>query len=66
MTTPTELNEGHKHEILDRVHVELSNLENNIGAHPYMLMNKEATTLYEQAQEKLAELYQLIGSGIED
>ena len=50
------------HEALDRTHVLLTHLENALGDHPVILKEPQAYTLYEQSVEKLAELYQFLGT----
>ena len=61
-----EINDGHYLELLDRLHVAGSNIETHIRQHPLTEMldgrGHRAVLLIDDALEKIAEAYQLIGS----
>jgi hypothetical protein len=56
------INPGHYLELMDRLHVVLCTVNDHIFYHPISLQNKEVAILVENAIEKLAEAYQLVGS----
>ncbi len=56
------LNEGHYHEMLDRLHVVCSNIEDHLLQHPVCKVDKEITVLVDEALNKLAEAYQITGN----
>jgi len=55
------LNRGHYFEVLDRVHVASSHLEEHVGKHPVVRRHTELGAIYDRAAEALAELYQAVG-----
>jgi hypothetical protein len=55
------MNEGHYFEAMDRASVAIDYLYQFIGSHPVLKKHKEARQIYEQAEEKLGELYQELG-----
>ncbi len=58
---PFALNPGHCFELLDRTSVAESYLEMALGGSPVLAKHPELQALYDQACEKLAELYQAVG-----
>ncbi len=56
------VNPGHYLELMDRLHVVLCTINDHVFYHPLTLQNKEVAILVENAIEKLAEAYQLVGS----
>lgn len=56
------LDQFHYHEAIDRIHIQLSNLDNSLGGHPVIEANPELKKLYEESLDKLSELYQKIGN----
>ena len=59
------LNKGHYFEVVDRLHVILSNLEDFIYIHPAVARDAKAAKKVDKAMELLADVYQIIGSKIE-
>ena len=56
-----QLNDGHIHEAIDRIHVSIEYLESFIAEHPLIHSVAEFREEVERASEILAELYQKIG-----
>jgi hypothetical protein len=54
-------NEFHKHEVLDRLHIQQCNLEEHLLTHPFVEQTPELKTLIEEAQNALGKAYQLAG-----
>jgi|TARA_B110000908_G_C10187174_1_gene418555 hypothetical protein len=57
-----ELDDLHYHEVLDRIHVIMSVVDNNLIQHPVLKLETEVKDLVDEAQTKLWEAYQLIGN----
>jgi len=55
------INEGHYLELMDRASVGLDYLVEFVGNHPVLRKNAELRSLFEQAENALAELYQVAG-----
>jgi len=56
------INPGHYLELMDRLHVVLSTINDHIFYHPLTMQEADIATLVEQAMEKLADAYQLVGN----
>lgn len=56
-----KLDKYHYHELLDRLHVIMSNIDTHLTQHPVLELETEVNNLVEEAQTKLWEAYQLIG-----
>jgi hypothetical protein len=57
-----EINPGHYLELMDRLHVVLSTLNDHIFYHPLTIKEADVAILVEEAMDKLAEAYQLVGN----
>jgi hypothetical protein len=57
-----EINEGHYLELMDRLHVVNSTIEDHITTHPLTNSLPEVKKLIEEAQTRLMDAYQLVGS----
>ena len=56
------LDKYHYHEVLDRTHVIMSNINTHLTEHPVLELETEINNLVVEAQAKLWEAYQLMGS----
>jgi hypothetical protein len=56
-----KLDKYHYHELLDRLHVIMSNIDTHLTQHPVLELETEVNNLVEEAQTTLWEAYQLIG-----
>ncbi len=56
-----EINNGHYFEALDRASVAIDYIYQFVGSHPVLKKHKKAKEIYDQAEEKLGELYQELG-----
>ncbi len=54
-----EINSGHYFELMDRTYVALEHWIEFIGNHPVVKKNEEVLSIFEKAEDALAELYQL-------
>ena len=57
-----ELNSGHYLELMDRLHVVNCTIEDHITTHPLTDSLPEVKKLIEEAQTRLMDAYQLVGS----
>ena len=57
-----EINDGHFLELMDRLHVVNCTIEDHITTHPLTNSLPEVKKLIEDAQDKLATAYQIVGS----
>lgn len=57
-----EINDGHYLELMDRLHVVNCTIEDHITTHPLTTSLPEVKKLIEEAQDKLSEAYQIVGS----
>lgn len=57
-----EINDGHYLELMDRLHVVNCIIEDHILDHPLTNTYSEVKELIEEAQSKLYQAYQIIGS----
>lgn len=55
------IDDFHKHEVLDRLHVLRSNLYEHLESHPFMLHYPEIKNVIDIADTYLEEAYQLVG-----
>ena len=56
------INKGHYLELMDRLHVTMSMIDEHILTHPLALNEKDIQKKVEKAQHKLWEAYQLVGN----
>ena len=56
-----EINEGHYLELMDRLHVAMSTINDHILEHPLAEQQKEIQSLVEDAISNLWDAYQLVG-----
>ena len=56
-----EINDGHYHEMLDRLHVQMSVLEEHVLSHPVADKHKEVKRLIIRAIVTLVQAYQITG-----
>ena len=59
-----EINEGHYLELMDRLHVINSTIEDHIFTHPLTNTLPEVKLLIGEAQMKLMKAYQMVGSRV--
>lgn len=57
-----EINDGHFLELMDRLHVVNCMIEDHITTHPLTTSLPEVKNLVEEAQTRLMEAYQKVGS----
>lgn len=57
-----EINDGHYLELMDRLHVVNCTIEDHITTHPLTTSLPEVKELIEEAQSRLMEAYQKVGS----
>lgn len=55
-------NSGYCHEVLDRLHVQMSVIDDHILTHPLVGIDKEVHDLISEALGKLMDAYQMVGS----
>lgn len=56
-----EINPGHYSELLDRAHIASAYLQMALGGHPVLARHPRLMALYEEAVDKLEDLYQGVG-----
>ena len=56
-----EINHGHYFEALDRASVAVDYIYQFLGSHPVLRKHEKVKAIYEQAEQKLGELYQELG-----
>jgi hypothetical protein len=56
------INDGHYLELMDRTHVACCMVSDHLVEHPLSIADVEIRTVLEEALNKLAEAYQIIGS----
>lgn len=59
-----KLNEGHYHELLDRLHVQMSIIEEHLEKHPVSEHHNKIKKLIIQSRNKLANAYLATGVGL--
>ena len=57
-----ELDKFHYHEMLDRLHVVMSMIDDHLQQHPVAKIETKIKDLISEAQDKLWEVYQLTGN----
>lgn len=57
-----EIDQFHKHEALDRTYMILCIAEQHLRNHPFIQQDEEIKKLLDDGLDKLAEMYQLIGT----
>ena len=57
-----KINKGHYLELMDRLHVQLCNIEDHLLNHPLTEKEERVKTLIEVASGLLAEAYQVVGN----
>jgi hypothetical protein len=62
MAKKIKLDKYHYHEMLDRLHVVMSMVDDHLQQHPVAKIELEIKDLISEAQDKLAEAYQLVGN----
>jgi len=62
MSQKPELDQFHYHEMLDRLHVIMSMIDDHLQQHPVAKIETEVKDLISQAQDKLWEAYQITGN----
>ncbi len=65
MNENPDINEFSHFEAMDRSWVVIDLLHNILGEHPVLESDEKAKKLYEEAQEKLGDLYQRLGNLLE-
>lgn len=61
-----EINDGHYLEVMDRLYVVMSTLNDHLSEHPLVKQEEEIYNLVESAISNLWEAYQLVGGKIND
>lgn len=61
MPNKPKLDEYHYHEILDRLVIVMNMVDDVLIQHPVLKLDKEPSNLVEEAQNLLAQAYQLVG-----
>lgn len=56
-----EVNSGHYLELMDRIHISVSTINDHIFQHPLAENHKEIQSLIENSMRKLLKAYQLVG-----
>jgi len=62
MSKKPKLDKFHYHEMLDRLHVIQSIIDDHLQQHPVAKIETDVKELISEAQDKLSEAYQIIGS----
>lgn len=62
MKLKDKLNPGHYHEMMDRLHVLMSTLDDHILQHPVAKVDKELNSYLNNALEELWQAYQRVGN----
>jgi len=61
MSAPTNIDASHYFELLDRAHVASNYVQMALGDHPVLSKHPELMAIYEDAVDRLEELYQAVG-----
>lgn len=59
--TTRGVNPDHYHELLDRTHIASSYVQMALGEHPLLVRHPELMAIYEDAVDRLEDLYQAVG-----
>jgi hypothetical protein len=62
MSSNPKLDKFHYHEMLDRLHVTLCMIDDHLIQHPVAELEIDIKDLISEAQDKLAEAYQITGN----
>jgi hypothetical protein len=66
MAIDIEINDGHYLELMDRLHILMSTLDDHILNHPLTDVNEDIKEKLEEALTLLWETYQIVGNKIPD
>jgi hypothetical protein len=66
MENEIEINDGHYLELMDRLHIIMSNLDDHCVEHPLVEQNQDIKLKIEDAISSLWDAYQLVGNKIPD
>ena len=66
MEDKVEINDGHYLELMDRLHIVMSNIDDHILNHPLTDINEDVKSKIDESLTLLFEAYQLIGNKIPD
>lgn len=61
-----EINDGHYLELMDRLHIVMSNIDDHILNHPLTEINEDVKSKIDESLTLLFEVYQMIGNKIPD
>jgi hypothetical protein len=62
MKLKDKLNPGHYHEIMDRLHIIMENINDHLIQHPVAKVDKKVNSHLNKALEELWEAYQVTGN----
>jgi hypothetical protein len=62
MKLKDKLNPGHYHEMMDRLHIIMENINDHLIQHPVAKVDKKVNSHLNKALEELWEAYQLTGN----
>jgi len=62
MSKKIKLDKFHYHEMLDRLHVIQCTIDDHLQQHPVAKIETDVKDLISEAQDKLFEAYQIVGS----
>ncbi len=60
--SPEPLNPGHYFELLDRAHIACNYVDMAMGDHPVLKKHPELQAIYDEAIDRLSNLYQAVGA----
>jgi hypothetical protein len=66
MEDKVEINNGHYLELMDRLHVVMSSIDDHILTHPLTEANEDVYEIVEEAMGLLFYAYQMVGNKIPD
>ena len=61
-----EINDGHYLELMDRLHIVMSNIDDHILNHPLTEINEDVKSKIDESLTLLFEAYQMIGNKMPD
>jgi hypothetical protein len=61
-----KINDGHYLELMDRLHIVMSNIDDHILNHPLTEINEDVKSKIDESLTLLFEAYQMIGNKIPD
>jgi hypothetical protein len=59
-----EINDGHYLELMDRLHIVMSNIDDHILNHPLTEINEDVKSKIDESLTLLFEAYQMVGNKI--